>query len=1097
MNGFNVDWASFPIIEVMSQARFGHKRIGYLAANQIFNEATDVILLTTNLFKKEFTSSSASSSSPSGTPYEVGMAINCLANIATKELARDCLADVVTLMAHQRPYVRKKAVLCLYKLFVKYPAGLRLTFDKLKDRLDDADMPVVSCAVNVICELAHSNPANYLPMAPKLFKLLTTSSNNWMLIKVVKLMASLVGEEPRLARKLLEPLSLIVSHTTAKSLQYECIAALCDALPHSRREDGSEAKGVAAAIALCSDTLAAFVGEQDQNLKYLGLVGLTNLLRSSPRACLEHRDAILRCLEDEDRTIRCQALGLLAGIVTRRSARGLIDHLRAHAMHNQHSHQMDMDSGYRDEVVRTVLAIGGRDRFSLVDEDAAWYIAVLLDLAALTTTSSSTNSKEVADQLVDLSMRCAAVRPYAVERCLALLLSTPEGVQGVPEEVLRGAAFVVGEYADLLTAVALDEEDDEEEQRGALWLRGPEGAEMRSLFRGTPVHAEVLPCLLSDRLGATPSGVQAALKVLAAAATSSGVRPQLPRLLRCLSQRLPLLGRGVHEEVQERAAGLHLLLTSLGVLTTTEAENEVDEEVYARGAQQAVVRGRALAAMVVSEQMTAAVHPRAQRRLPTPEGVQMDQPLSPSAWDKLMQASLWHPLGSGAAAEGIRLLEASAATDATPEVVQHREREREREKEVQSDHTTVSSGHTNTPKEVEQGGGSVFMLGGWGGRPSASAQQRQQQQLLLSRALADGMSDEVEKEGVRRHKHRSSSSKHRRGGVQGEVDRSDLVIMPVIRGSDSETEGTKGKGRTKGAKSSSKRKGTSLGTNGTTETEGLGEVDLRTPLRPEEVLYVPQHRTTSTVSTTSGVPAVIGGGAGGEDRRDKKRRDKDHKDKDHGSKERKHKHHSSKHHHDREEGVEDKKDKHRDKSSSKTKDKSKDKDRKHHRDKHAGHSHSQEAVPSSSHSHGHGQGHDQGQGDLLALDWSTPSTPPPSTPSGVLGTLRPLSGCTSLDHLQHLLGSGGWLSRSLRLRTSSEGMRHLATLFGAHLLGGGGSATTSGALALQSTPEGVRVLLLLKVVQQGVLAAELKVEGTPCGVQLVDQLAAALQQLEL
>jgi len=151
-------------------------------------------------------------------------------------------------MSHSKPYVRKKAVLAMYKLFVAYPQGLRLTFDKLKDKLNDGEEPlvhhtehttrsmrhlgtsrgalgapprraaslppalalaalaalappisppiplsllpspaeacVVSCAVNVICELANKNPKNYLSMAPQFFRLLTTSSNNWMLIKV-------------------------------------------------------------------------------------------------------------------------------------------------------------------------------------------------------------------------------------------------------------------------------------------------------------------------------------------------------------------------------------------------------------------------------------------------------------------------------------------------------------------------------------------------------------------------------------------------------------------------------------------------------------------------------------------------------------------------------------------------------------------------------------------------------------------------------------------------------------------------------------------------------------------------------------------------
>ena len=49
-------------------------------------------------------------------------------------------------------------------------------------------LPGVQCAaVNVICELARKNPRNYLALAPLFFKLMTTSSNNWMLIKIIKL----------------------------------------------------------------------------------------------------------------------------------------------------------------------------------------------------------------------------------------------------------------------------------------------------------------------------------------------------------------------------------------------------------------------------------------------------------------------------------------------------------------------------------------------------------------------------------------------------------------------------------------------------------------------------------------------------------------------------------------------------------------------------------------------------------------------------------------------------------------------------------------------------------------------------------------------
>ncbi|KAM9686710.1 uncharacterized protein ACIGJ3_002640 [Trichechus inunguis] len=48
MLGYDISWAAFNIIEVMSASKFTFKRIGYLAASQCFHEGTDVIMLTTN-----------------------------------------------------------------------------------------------------------------------------------------------------------------------------------------------------------------------------------------------------------------------------------------------------------------------------------------------------------------------------------------------------------------------------------------------------------------------------------------------------------------------------------------------------------------------------------------------------------------------------------------------------------------------------------------------------------------------------------------------------------------------------------------------------------------------------------------------------------------------------------------------------------------------------------------------------------------------------------------------------------------------------------------------------------------------------------------
>jgi hypothetical protein len=52
MQGYDVSFAAFNIVEVMSSTKFAAKRVGYTAASQSFHEKTDVIMLATNLLKK-------------------------------------------------------------------------------------------------------------------------------------------------------------------------------------------------------------------------------------------------------------------------------------------------------------------------------------------------------------------------------------------------------------------------------------------------------------------------------------------------------------------------------------------------------------------------------------------------------------------------------------------------------------------------------------------------------------------------------------------------------------------------------------------------------------------------------------------------------------------------------------------------------------------------------------------------------------------------------------------------------------------------------------------------------------------------------------
>jgi AP-3 complex subunit delta len=422
--GFNMNWASFHVVELMSvSVNVKYKRVGYLAATQSFGDDTDVVLLIPNLLKKDLASPN---------PAEAALAISCLGNIVTPELSQTLVADVYSLLNNHKPDLRRRACLCLYKCFLRYPEALRPSFARLTECLEDDDQSVVQAAVTVLSELAMHNPKTYLPLAPKFYKLLTTSSSNWMTIKLVKVFGALTPLEPRLAKKLVGPLSEILETTSAKSLMYECIRTVVGGMT-------TQEKIVRQAV----DKLKDMLDDQDPNIKYLALHALTFLLETHPRIVAEHKGNIFGCVEHEDSNIQYCALKIVRGLVTKKTLMDTTAHLMG-AMGRA-------EQRFRDELVWSVVHVCMNDRYALVT-DFVWYLTVLADLVQV---PASCHGGLVGEQLIDICLRVEVVRESAVAILKPLLLdgslleSTPAN-KTVPE-ALKSIAWIIGEYACFVT----------------------------------------------------------------------------------------------------------------------------------------------------------------------------------------------------------------------------------------------------------------------------------------------------------------------------------------------------------------------------------------------------------------------------------------------------------------------------------------------------------------------------------------------------------------------------------------------------------------------------------------------------------------------
>ncbi|XP_053152481.1 AP-3 complex subunit delta-1 isoform X2 [Hemicordylus capensis] len=558
MLGYDISWAAFNIIEVMSASKFTFKRIGYLAASQCFHEGTDVIMLTTNQIRKDL-------SSPN--QYDTGVALTGLSCFVTPDLARDLANDIMTLMSHTKPYIRKKAVLIMYKVFLKYPESLRPAFPRLKEKLEDPDPGVQSAAVNVICELARRNPKNYLSLAPLFFKLMTSSTNNWVLIKIIKLFGALTPLEPRLGKKLIEPLTNLIHSTSAMSLLYECVNTVIAVLISL----SSGMPNHSASIQLCVQKLRILIEDSDQNLKYLGLLAMSKILKTHPKSVQSHKDLILQCLDDKDESIRLRALDLLYGMVSKKNLMEIVKKLMVH---------VDKAEGttYRDELLTKIIDICSQSNYQYIT-NFEWYISILVELTRL---EGTRHGHLIASQMLDVAIRVKAIRKFAVSQMAMLLdnahlLASNTQRNGICE-VLYAAAWICGEFSEHL-----------EEPHQTL------EAMLRPKVTTLPGHIQAVY-------------VQNMVKLYASILQQkeqAGEQEVAQQATQMMIERLPQFVQSADLEVQERASCILQLMKYIHKLQIKEVP--VAEEVIALFAGE-----------------LNPVAPKAQKKVPVPEGLDLD-----------------------------------------------------------------------------------------------------------------------------------------------------------------------------------------------------------------------------------------------------------------------------------------------------------------------------------------------------------------------------------------------------------------------------------------------------------------------------------------
>jgi AP-3 complex subunit delta-1 len=299
------------------------------------------------------------------------------------------------------------------------------------------------------------------------------------------------------------------------------------------------------------------------------------------------------------------------------------------ALHNEKrsSQPPPLPEDYRVTVIRRILEMCSRDTYANIT-DFEWYIDVLVQLVRVSpATKASSEAEDVEDveesddvghgigrQLQNVAVRVKSARTEAVEAAQSLVLVDRRD-QMFPSSgngglsVLEYAGWIVGEYAN--------------------WLTNPE-AVMTSLLHST--SAQLPSRTLAIYIQAIP-------KVFASMSGNEQISwtPERKTLMSLLMARiihfLEPLSTHPSLEVQERTVEYLELIR----LAAEAASGTAPGDAHGDFTEPPLLLTQAIPALFSGAELNP-VAPHAQRKVPLPEGLDLDTPINPNLYSLLAQA---------------------------------------------------------------------------------------------------------------------------------------------------------------------------------------------------------------------------------------------------------------------------------------------------------------------------------------------------------------------------------------------------------------------------------------------------------------------------
>jgi len=443
--GHDIDFGQIEAVNLLSSNKYTEKQIGYLFISVLISGNSELIQLIVQSIKNDLAARN---------PVHVSLALQCIANIGSKDMAEAFGAEIPKLLVSgdTLDVVKQSAALCLLRLFRTepsvIPSGEWTT--RIIHLLNDHHMGVVTAAASLIDALVKKNPDEYkgcISLAVSRLSRIVTSSYTdfqdytyyfvpapWLSVKILRLLQNYPPpEDPGVRARLTECLETIlnkageplkskkVQHSNAKNaVLFEAISLII----HNDAEPNL--------LVRACNQLGQFLSHRETNLRYLALESMCILATSefSHEAVKKHQETVISALKTErDVSVRQRAVDLLYAMCDRSNSEEIVLEMLGYLE--------TADYSIREEMVLKVAVLA--EKYAT---DYKWYVDVILNLIRL---AGDYVSEEVWYRVIQIVINRDDVQGYAAKTVFEALQA-----QACHENMVKVGGYILGEFGNLI-----------------------------------------------------------------------------------------------------------------------------------------------------------------------------------------------------------------------------------------------------------------------------------------------------------------------------------------------------------------------------------------------------------------------------------------------------------------------------------------------------------------------------------------------------------------------------------------------------------------------------------------------------------------------